>query len=251
MLTKRVWVGAAGAVALAALALVVGTAESATVHVEIKNFAFAPQNITVEVGDTVVWTNNDTTAHDVTFQAGFDSGGPGSLAAGGDFSHTFDAAGSFPYRCTLHSSDFTAGMIGAVSVRAPVPASDHYVEMKNAVFTDAEIHIEPGESVTWINNETFAHDILFEDGFGSGGPASMAAGATYTHTFAENGTFQYRCQVHSVNFDSGMVGVVIVGDGEQPETPPPPAPSPGFEASIVALGLVGALLLAGLGRRRR
>ncbi len=247
MAIKNVWVGAAVTVALAALALAVGTAQAATIHVEMKSSAFDAKDITIEVGDTVVWTNNDSKLHDVTFEAGFDSGGPGSMEADDTFSHTFDDAGEFLYNCTIHSTSLTAGMVGSVTVETPLPASDHYVEMINSQFRPAELHIEPGESVTWINNETFAHDVLFEAGFGSGGPASIEVGGTYTYTFTENGTYVYRCEIHSGNYESGMVGIITVGTVE-----PPPEPStPGFEASLVAMALFGALLLAGTTARRR
>src|SRR5690348_16933901 len=36
---------------------------SATKTVEIKNYAFSPATLTVNVGDTVTWTNKDTAPH--------------------------------------------------------------------------------------------------------------------------------------------------------------------------------------------
>lgn len=249
MAAARVWLGGAVVLALAGLALAMGAAQADTVYVEINNFAFHPENLTVNVGDTVVWTNNDTAAwHDVTFEAGFGSGAKGSMELGDTFNHTFDTAGEFAYRCQNHSTDFTTGMVGKVTVETSLPASDYYVEMLNAQYNPKELHIEPGQTVTWINNETFAHDVHFEAGFGSGGAASMQPGDTWSHTFTENGTYRYRCMVHSANFDAGMVGVITVGTVVDDT----PAPSPGFEASFVALAFVGALLAAGIfGSRRR
>jgi plastocyanin len=251
MAGRGLWVGVSAALLAVALALVVGSSQAATVHVELKNFAFNPQNITVDVGDTVVWTNNESHDHDVTFEAGFGSGA-GALQRNETFNHTFDDAGVFAYRCTLHSNpDFLTGMVGNVTVRAPIPAADHYVEMKNAQFTPAQLQVEPGDTVTWINNDTFGHDVLFEDGFGSGAAGAIAAGATYTHTFTENGTFRYRCQVHSAGFTGGMVGTIVVGDGGQ--EPPPPAPGflPGFEAPMLVLSILGVALVAARGPWRR
>ena len=40
------------------------SAQSETIQVSAQNFSFTPANITVNVGDTVVWTNNQGT-HDV------------------------------------------------------------------------------------------------------------------------------------------------------------------------------------------
>ena len=75
--------------------------------------AVSPNPIEATVGQTVVWTNDDTAFHTVTSgpfgaaDAGelFDSGlaGPTALTAKGmTFEHTFDAAGEYDYHCTLH-----------------------------------------------------------------------------------------------------------------------------------------------------
>ena len=70
------------------------------VSVEIKDFAFNPETLSVAPGTTVTWTNNDTTAHTVTAADGsFDSG---NLAPGDSFSFTFEDAGSFDYACMYH-----------------------------------------------------------------------------------------------------------------------------------------------------
>jgi plastocyanin len=76
--------------------------------VSISNFAFDPADVTVKVGGTVTWTNNDSVAHTVT-AAGFDSG---SIAPGATYSHTFDTAGSIDYHCSVHPQ-----MTGKVTVQ--------------------------------------------------------------------------------------------------------------------------------------
>lgn len=73
-----------------------GSAGSATVS--IKNFSFNPATITVKAGDTVTWTNDDSTTHTVTSSA-FNSG---PLDPGKTFSFTFATAGTFDYACTIH-----------------------------------------------------------------------------------------------------------------------------------------------------
>lgn len=63
-------------------------------------------NITVPVGTTVTWTNQDFATHTVTSETGFfDSGGLSP------FSHTFTKVGVFRYRCSIHSQ-----MAGTVTV---------------------------------------------------------------------------------------------------------------------------------------
>jgi len=86
--------------------------------------AFAPDDINAKVGDTVTWTNKDTTFHTVTSGTGpsdttkgkeFDSGlsGPTALTTQGKtFSHKFMTAGEFSYFCQLHPT-----MVGKVEVK--------------------------------------------------------------------------------------------------------------------------------------
>jgi plastocyanin len=77
--------------------------------VSIKDFSFDPATLTAKVGQEVTWTNTGSAAHTVTFDTGgVDSG---SLSAGATFKHTFDAAGTFTYHCSIHSS-----MKGTVTV---------------------------------------------------------------------------------------------------------------------------------------
>lgn len=76
-------------------------AEPATgTEVAIESFAFSPATLTIAVGDTVTWTNNDSAAHTAT--ADDDSFDSGSLNRGDSFSHTFDEAGTYAYICTFH-----------------------------------------------------------------------------------------------------------------------------------------------------
>jgi plastocyanin len=68
--------------------------------VNISNFAYVPPTLTVSVGTTVTWTNNDSVAHTVTSNDNlFDSG---NLATGATFSYTFEQKGTFNYHCTIH-----------------------------------------------------------------------------------------------------------------------------------------------------
>ena len=100
----------AAVVALLALApLAVG--QAATRTITIANFAFSPAPLTVLVGDTVVWKNQDSFAHTATSVAGgWDSG---AIAGGASFSFTFSSVGTFSYICAFHS-----GMQGSIVVAA-------------------------------------------------------------------------------------------------------------------------------------
>jgi plastocyanin len=80
--------------------------------------AYAPNPIQANAGDTVVWTNKDSTIHTVT--SGNPTDGPDGMFghensdlvfANGKFQYTFDAAGEYDYYCTLHPA-----MVGKVVV---------------------------------------------------------------------------------------------------------------------------------------
>jgi plastocyanin len=72
----------------------------ATDAVGIKNFAFSPATITVPTGSTVVWTNDDSIQHDITFNGG--SIASSVLNHNDTFSHTFPTAGTYHYICSIH-----------------------------------------------------------------------------------------------------------------------------------------------------
>jgi plastocyanin len=85
--------------------------------VTIRDFEFAPASVTIDVGDTVTWSNEGPTPHSATAKDGsFDTGLRGK---GKSRSHTFDAAGTFSYICTPHPF-----MKGTVTVRAASSGSD-------------------------------------------------------------------------------------------------------------------------------
>jgi len=77
----------------------------------IGNFAFSPSNITVAVGDTVTWRNDDSIGHTVTSTTGSELGSA-LLSRGQTYRHVFHAAGSYSYHCTVHP-----GMTGSVTVQ--------------------------------------------------------------------------------------------------------------------------------------
>lgn len=78
--------------------------------VSMEGSAFTPANITVRVGTTITWTNNDNTLHDVVADS---DGGPNSsnMQEGDTFSFKFENVGEFPYHCSYHP-----GMTGKVTV---------------------------------------------------------------------------------------------------------------------------------------
>ncbi len=71
-------------------------------NVNISGLAFVPQTLTVSVGTTVTWTNNDSVSHTVT--SNDDLFASGTIAKNATFSHTFEQKGTFNYHCSIHPS---------------------------------------------------------------------------------------------------------------------------------------------------
>ena len=140
------------------------------VQVNIINFGYDPDTLTVPVGTTVCWVNQDTTPHTVTsdVEGVFDSG---SLQQGQTFEYTFNSAGSFPYHCLPHawmiatvtvtggaatstSTSATAAATSATATATPprCPSGATLVDIVDNTFTPANINVAPGTTVCWTNN---------------------------------------------------------------------------------------------------
>jgi plastocyanin len=89
--------------------------------VSIAGFAFAPDSVTVKVGDSVKWTNNDGTTHTATADDG--SWDTGNISGGSSASVTFAKAGTFAYHCAIHRTMQGTVVVeaAAASGRPPTP----------------------------------------------------------------------------------------------------------------------------------
>jgi plastocyanin len=74
--------------------------------VSVRDYQFEPASLTVEAGSTVTWVWEGRAPHNVVGQ-GFESPEQSS----GNFRHTFDRPGTYPYECTIHP-----GMDGTIVV---------------------------------------------------------------------------------------------------------------------------------------
>ena len=90
-----------------------GTQAQTAPTVSIVNMSFQPASLTINVGQTVTWTNNDTMAHTVTSDTGVWNSG--TLNPGASFSFTFTTPGTYTYHCAFHGS-----MTGTIVVTGPV-----------------------------------------------------------------------------------------------------------------------------------
>jgi plastocyanin len=102
--------------------LFASAAGAVTHNVSVVEFSFSPAALTVQAGETVVWTNNGTIAHTVTADNG--SFNSGSLSPGQSFSHTFSAAGAVPYHCLFHGAAGGVGMAARVTVQSAAPVTN-------------------------------------------------------------------------------------------------------------------------------
>jgi plastocyanin len=69
-------------------------------RVVMKNVAFNPAGVTVPVGATVTWENQDSVNHNVIADDG--SFKSPDLGSGETFSFTFKKAGTYTYTCHIH-----------------------------------------------------------------------------------------------------------------------------------------------------
>jgi plastocyanin len=217
-----------------------------TASVRLAGAQFAPATVTVAVGGTVTWTNDDGSKHTVTADnATFDSG---TLNAGATFAHTFTAAGTYAYGCDFHGNmRGTVIVTGAPGTPAPVPpptpapvpstpvptppltptappaapvpgstATNESVSIANNAYTPSTMTVNVGSTVTWANGDTVTHTVTADDQSFSSGLLKKAT--TWAHTFAAPGTFTYFCEIHPE-----MTGTVIAkaADGTVPPAAAP------------------------------
>ena len=84
-------------------------------------------------------------------------------------------------------------------------ATDHVDLPKSYKFEPAAIQVVAGTTVTWTNDDNFAHSVELA---GQASPIGvMKPGETVTYTFAAPGTYPYICTFHPQDM-RGVVQVV-------------------------------------------
>jgi len=84
------------------------------VIVRIVDFAFEPQEIEIEVGQTIAWVQEDSAPHTVTSTDPVDVLDSETLNQTEVYEFTFDTAGTYEYFCSIHPA-----MTGTVIVNEP------------------------------------------------------------------------------------------------------------------------------------
>ncbi len=92
----------------------------------------------------------------------------------------------------------------SMSETAPqAPVGGKQVNIDGFAFVPLTLTVKAGTTVTWTNRDEEPHTVAASDGsFRSPG---MGTGATFAHTFASAGTFDYVCSIHPM-----MHGTVVV-----------------------------------------
>jgi plastocyanin len=87
------------------------------VQVSMESLQFSPKDVTVDAGETITFTNDESVPHDVHKTSGpgedFASGPAGGMQEGDTFELTLDQPGTYEYVCDVHAPD----MSGTIEVR--------------------------------------------------------------------------------------------------------------------------------------
>lgn len=97
------------------------------------------------------------------------------------------------------------GCLGLL-VTGPALAAEHFVNTNGLVFEPADLTINVGDTVTWINADNGFHNVVADDGSFTSGPPSNDSWQ-YSHTFTTGGSYGYHCEVH---VGQGMTGTITV-----------------------------------------
>jgi plastocyanin len=82
------------------------------------------------------------------------------------------------------------------------------IRIVHACFTPTILHVRPGNTVTWINDDPFVHNVTAN---GWGHFDDLQPLERYAATFDVAGLYPFSCTIHP-----GMSGVIVVGSGTGP-----------------------------------
>ena len=83
------------------------------------------------------------------------------------------------------------------------PASKNEILIESNSYKPDSVTIKVGESIKWINKDSYNHTVTAKNGeFDSG---NIASGAEFSFTFSKEGTYEYICGIHTF-----MKGTIIV-----------------------------------------
>jgi len=197
---------------------------------------FIPSPVTIDMGGTVTWENNDTAAHTAT--GGSATEGPSGvfdsslIMAGSSFSHTFEDAGTFDYFCMVHP-----WMVGSVIVEdAAAAEADAAAEAAMAAAAPREpaidlvdtlnYNISGGSVSSIITNSDDATLVVALDA-SDDGELSITMNSNYITAFDDDSYFvlvnneevwfSQDGNTLTIPFEAGTEKIEIVGSAVVPE----------------------------------
>ena len=160
--------------AVPAQCIVGGSVAAATVNVSFGNFSFSPRNVTINVGDTVVWSNTGG-SHTVTGDGSDPFCGSGTIPT--SCSHTFSTAGTFPYHCIPHAGIDMRGTVTVQSAANTPPSVTITNPVSGAVFAapaNVILQANAADADGSVTNVQFFRDTTLL-GADTGAPFSIVA----------------------------------------------------------------------------
>jgi plastocyanin len=102
-----------------------------------------------------------------------------------------------------------AGLLCWAAAAGGACAADHVVVIDGMAFTPKVVAALPGDTVTWVNKDMFAHNVTSSaTGIRSG---DLQPGQRWRHTVRQGESFDYLCTLHPV-----MTGRVEAGGAVRP-----------------------------------
>jgi predicted secreted protein with PEFG-CTERM motif len=136
---------------------------------EATNECYIPYEITINVGEEITWSNDDSAAHTVT--GGSASDGPSGVfdsslfMAGTTFSHTFEEAGTFPYFCMVHPWMEGIVNVGTAEVTTTSTPQPELISEKPAEESQVSVSLDheiSGGQVTSMTADGSQNSVIIE-----------------------------------------------------------------------------------------
>jgi plastocyanin len=105
-------------------------ADAASQSVTMAGYAFQPVQVSVRVGDSVTWTNQDQAPHDATATSAPVMFHSPTLSTGQSWTYTFTQPGTYSYICSIHPSMRAQIVVlpAQTASAAPAPAAPKSVQ---------------------------------------------------------------------------------------------------------------------------
>jgi len=99
-----------------------------------------------------------------------------------------------------------------LALAAPAGAADVQVAIANFEYDPDPVQVDPGDTITWVNNDPGPHTVTADDGSFTN---YLDPGESFTLTVDENGEIGYYCKLHGAPGE-GMAGTILAGDQPAP-----------------------------------